>query len=181
VEIRCPSDCAWLATAREHPAAVVVRQQQRDLGLLAQAVHDLSESQSQLFLFVLTFLSRYEPADLQRIVDEDVADALGALASTYETAARGVIYEHRPSSLPAERLAAALKPAIAEAGKGSRSAFERDAAVVLRRIGEAIANGRASGADRPRAFLDLVGRVMVQDRRQDSEPNEAPASRLIVP
>src|SRR5262245_27935296 len=34
VEIRCPSDCSYLASAREHPAAVVVRQQQHDFDQL---------------------------------------------------------------------------------------------------------------------------------------------------
>jgi class 3 adenylate cyclase len=37
--------------------------------------------------------------------DDDVADAAGALAATFETAARGVIYEHAPESLVARRLA----------------------------------------------------------------------------
>ena len=75
-----------------------------------------------------------------------MAEAAAALAATFETAARGVIYEHRPASLPAERLATALKPVLAEAGKGSASAFERDAAVVLRRLEEAVA--RRAGGDR---------------------------------
>src|SRR5215470_8411305 len=34
VQIHCPSDCTWLASAREHPPAVVVRRHQRDLGVL---------------------------------------------------------------------------------------------------------------------------------------------------
>ena len=38
VQISCPSDCPYLASAREHPPAVLVRQQQHDLGLL-DAVH----------------------------------------------------------------------------------------------------------------------------------------------
>jgi hypothetical protein len=180
IEIRCPSDCAWLATAREHPAAAVVRQQQRDVGVLVQVMRDLSESQSQLCFLVLTFLAGYTPGELARVVDEDVAEAAGALASTYETAARGVIYEHRPASLSAERLAHALKPVIAEAGAGRGSAFERDAAVVLRRIVDAIAASRAEG-DAPRTFLDLVGRVVVKEPAERAEREAPQASRLIVP
>jgi hypothetical protein len=57
-------------------------------------------------------------------------------AGTFETATRGLLFDHRPSSLPAERLAAALEPAILEAGQGAGSSFERDAAVVLRRVAE---------------------------------------------
>jgi len=42
VEVPCPSDCGYLASAREHPPAVVVRQRQKDLGLLAHFMRDLN-------------------------------------------------------------------------------------------------------------------------------------------
>jgi hypothetical protein len=160
VQIQCPSDCAWLASAREHPPAVVVRQQQRDLGLLMQFMRDCSERQSQLFFLLSTFLVSYEPPELHAIIDDDVAEAVSALASTYETALRGVIYEHRPASLPAERLAGALKPLLAEAGQNGGSAFERDAAVVLRRVSEAVTSLKAQDPGHHRVFLDLLGRVI---------------------
>src|SRR5262245_66624797 len=57
VEIACPSDCTWLASAREHPPAVAVRQQRHDLGLLVQFMRDLNRRQSQLFFLVNTFLN----------------------------------------------------------------------------------------------------------------------------
>jgi hypothetical protein len=189
VQIQCPSDCAWLASAREHPPAVAVRQQQRDLGLAVQFMRDFSERQSQLFFLINTFLVRYEPPELQPLIDDDVAEATAALAATFETASRGVIYEHRPASLPAERLAAAMKPMLAEAGHGAGSAFERDAAVVLRRIGEAVGDVRALDQENRRAFLDLLGRVITKSSRDgapgtraasaDAEPPEP--SRLILP
>lgn len=172
VQIECPNDCAWLASAREHPPAVVVRQQQRDLGLLVQFMRDFSQRQSQLFFLLSTFLARYQTPELQPIIDDDVAEAAAALAGTFETSARGVIYEHRPASLPAERLLSALKPLLVEAGKGAGSAFERDAAVVLRRVEDAVREIRALAPENRRAFLELLGRIV-------SEPPEAP--RLIVP
>src|SRR5438067_12053559 len=135
-QIACPSDCPWLASAREHPAAAVVRQQQRDTAMLMQAMRDFDQRQSQLFLLINTFLLRYQPSELQPLVDDDVVEAMSALASTYETAARGLIYEHRPASLPAERLVTALKPILGQAAEGGGSAFERDLAVVLRRAEE---------------------------------------------
>lgn len=164
VQIQCPSDCAWLAGAREHPPAVAVRQQQRDLGLLVNFMRDFSERQSHLFFLVNTFVVGYQPAELQAVIDDDIAEAADALAATYETAVRGVIYEHRPASLPADRLATALKPVLAEAGKNLGTAFERDAGVVLRRVAEAVRDVRAQAAREPgdsrRAYLDLLGRVM---------------------
>jgi hypothetical protein len=179
VEIPCPADCPYLATAREHPPAVAVRQQQRDVELLTHGMRDLSERQSQLFFLISSFLQRYEPPALQPLVDDDVSGGVAALASTFETAARGVIYDHRPAAPPADRLAAALKPVIAEAGKHGGSAFERDAAVVLRRIGEASHEVGMADPSNPRAYLDLLGRMFREDKNHDATDEKA--SRLIVP
>jgi hypothetical protein len=183
VEIHCPSDCAWLASAREHPPAVAVRQRQRDLGLIMKFMRDFSRRQSQLFLLVTTFLVRYEPPELQRPIDEDVVDALGALASTFETASRGLIYEHRPASLAAGHLISALKPVLAEAGQGGGTPFERDAVVVLRRVADAVADVRAVEAANARAFLDLLARVIHATEGEegpDATPSPDPP-RLILP
>jgi hypothetical protein len=182
VEIQCPSDCPWLASAREHPPAVAVRQQQRDFGVMLEGMRDFSHRQSQLFILVTTFLVRYEPPELQRPVDDDVVDAFGALAATYETASRGVIYEHRPASLAAAQLMNALKPVLAEAGKGAGTPFERDVVTVLRRVAESVTKVRAIENGTARVFLDLLGRVI---QAKDDHGPEAAASpdepRLIVP
>ena len=179
VEIQCPSDCVYLAVAREHPPAAMVRQQQRDVHLLVRFMRDLNERQSQLFFLIDAFLLRYQPPELQLLIDDDVIEAAASLAATSETAARGVIYEHRPASPPAERLVAALKPVLAKAGQGGGTPFERDAAVVLRRIEEAAREARAVDRENRRAFLDLLGRVIPE--REEQEPPSTPASRLIVP
>ena len=185
VQIQCPSDCTWLASAREHPAAVVVRQKQRDVGLLVQFLRDFSQRQSELFLLVTTSVVRYEPLELQPLIDDDVAEAAAAMAATYETIARGVIYEHRPASLPAERLASALKPVLTAAGQGAGSSFDRDAAVVLRRVEEAVHDVRAIDQQNRRAFLDLLGRIITKTTGADGDaegrPEAAATSRLIVP
>src|SRR5262249_11210358 len=57
VEIACPGDCPWLASAREHPPAVAVRRHQRELGLVVQFMRDLNERQSELFFLVAMFLT----------------------------------------------------------------------------------------------------------------------------
>lgn len=162
MQIQCPADCAWLASARDHPPAAIVRQQQRDIGLLVNFMRDFNERQSHLFFMINTFINSYQPAELQQLIDDDVVEAVEALAATYETSVRGVIYEHRPASLPAERLATAIKPVLAEAGKNLGTAFERDAAVVLRRVARAVRDVRPAPppAGSPRVFLDLLGRVI---------------------
>lgn len=180
VQIECPNDCPYLTTAREHPAAAVVRKQQRDFDLVVHTMRDLNERQSQLFFLVATFLIRYESPEWQRLSDEDVAEGAAALAGTFETAARGVIYEHRPASIPAGRLAAAMKQALGEAASSTTSAFERDAAVVLRRVEEAARAARGADPTNPRAFIDLLARLVTPPAVEGgSQPAEA--SRLIVP
>jgi hypothetical protein len=163
-----------------------VRQQQRDVAMLVQFVRDFSERQSQLFFLISSFLVRYRPPEFQTFIDDDVAEGLAALAATFETASRGVIYEHRPPTLTAERLIATLKPALAEAGHGLGSSFERDAAVVLRRVGEAATEMRTLEPGNRRSFLDLLGRTIrppaPSDGDADREANQAPSpARLIVP
>ena len=178
VEIQCPSDCVYLATAREHPPAAILRRQQRDVELLVRFMRDLNQRQSELFFLIDAFLLRYHPPELQPLIDDDVIEAAAALAATSETATRGVIYEHRPPSPPAERLATALKPLLAKAGQNGGTPFERDAAVVLRRIEEAAREARAIDRDNRRAFLDLLARVIPESGEQEAPPA---LPRLIVP
>jgi hypothetical protein len=186
VEIDCPANCVWLASAREHPPAALVRRQQRDVARVVQLVRDFSERQSQFFSMIGTFLVSYRPAELQPLIDDDIAEGMTALAGTFETASRGVIYEHRPATLAADRLIAALKPAIAEAGRGLGSAFERDAAFVLRRVGDTAREMQALEPENRRAFLDLLGRVIADPSRsdqtaEDASPQTPASTRLIVP
>ena len=182
-QIQCPPDCIYLASAREHPPAAAVRRHQRDLSLVVQFMRDLSERQTQIFFLVASFLLKYQPPELQPLIDDDVAEAAAAMAATLETSVRGVIYEHRPASLPADRLMTALKPMLSQAGERGGSAFERDTAVVLRRIEEAARGARDNDESNRRAFLDLLDRVLKKsgDEQEGSAPAEPEASRLIVP
>src|SRR5262249_59637101 len=113
--------------------------------------------------------------------------AMAALAATYETASRGLIYEHRPASLPAERLLTSLRPVLAKAGEGGGSAFERDVAVVLRRTADAVHDVRAADPEDRRAFVELLPRVLMrrpgagQPAAEETEAEEEAASRLIIP
>ena len=180
VEIRCPSDCAYLATAREHPPAAVIRQNRQDIGVLVTFMRDLNTRQSQLFFLIATLIARYKPSDFASIVDDDVAEAAGTLAATFETASRGVIYEHHTSSVPAGRLLASLKTALAEAAGNAGSPFERDAALILRRIEEAARGMRDTNNPSSRALIALLERV-VQQAGEVGPDTSTETPRLIVP
>jgi hypothetical protein len=136
-------------------------------------------------------IRRYQPPDLQGLVDRDVEGAMRALASTFETASSGIIYEHRADSAPAERLAASLRPLFSEAAARGGSGFERDAAVVLRRVEAGLREirektpekGPEKAEDDQRMFLDLLGRVLdkIAPPEGDIAGRASDVPRLIVP
>ncbi len=159
VEIHCPGDCRYLATARQHPAAAVRRQHDGDLRTLLEGLGPLSQGQLELFFLIQAWLLEGRPATAPPLVDADVADAATAVAASLETASRGVIFEHRAETAGGQALAGELRQVLAEAGKGGGSRFEREAAIVLRAIARA-AQAPATGVATPRGYLELVGRVL---------------------
>lgn len=182
VEIHCPADCGYLSTARSHPPAVIQRQQEMDRAMLLPLLQGLSERQARLFLMLAAVTSRYEGDALQKVVDEDIAQAAGSLASTLETASRGILYDHQPESLVAARLMVELKKVIDEVVKNAGAAIERDAAIALRRI-EHAAKMMVTVRPNTNELQQLLIRVLSPAPGSAQEPEEpqAPASSLIIP
>ena len=164
VEIDCPPDCGYLATAQAHPPAAVRRQQERDLGFIMAMRDGLSESQSDLLWGLLGLVAAHRADPMFRLTDGDLAEGAGALAATYETAGRGVIYEHRPDSLVAQRLVTDLKAFFAEVSsklEGSGiSRLERDAALVLRHMETGARQARRFAEAGPGTALEIISRVV---------------------
>ena len=181
-EINCPSDCVYLNAAREHPAAVIKRQQERDVAMLLPTIRHLTERQYQLFFLFHSAIARHVPDDLMRLLDADVADAAGAVAATLETAARGVIYEHAATTLPGRKLARELAAMLEAIRKEGARVFDHEGAVTLRAI-EAGAQEAARQGAGERGYLELMRRLIETVPAQASEgPGEpAPASQLILP
>jgi hypothetical protein len=141
----------------------------------------LSERQARIFLMLAAVTSRHQPDVLQKLVDEDIAQAAGALASTLETAAKGIVYEHQPASLVAARLLPELKSVVDDVVKNAGSALERDAAIAVRRIEHA---AKMMMAVRPgtNEFQQLLTRVLTPaPGAQEAEAPTVPASSLIIP
>ena len=163
VEIRCPSDCGYLAAARQHPPAVAQRQHERDVALLLPAMSELTERQSRFFFLFQSIVVRHRADPLRPLVDSDVADATASVAGTLETSARGVIYEQAPPGLNAQELATAFKQAFAELTsqmEGPRSPLERDAAKALRGIEEAARRVGKIVGDERQGYLELARRLL---------------------
>ncbi len=187
VEIRCPSDCQYLSTARAHPAAVVKRQQEHDFKVFMPTVRDLSERQAELLWQILSFVRDYRGDVLLKTTDADVEAAAAALAATHETAARGLIYEQRPNSLPAQRLASDIAAFIAQAGEERPTSLDRDLAAVFHAIERGAHEAGKTLAGGDTAYLSLLRRVLLPGPPQQSAPTaaarapEQPPSLLIRP
>ena len=191
LEISCPADCGYLSVAKTHPPAVVQRQQELDRSMMLPLLQGLSERQARLFLMLSALTAQHKTEDFQRLVDDDVAQASGALASTLETAGRGIVYEHHPASLVAARLMGEMKTLLDEVEKNAGPAIGRDAAIALRRVehgAKTMAAARASGAHPGIAdneFQQLLTRVLAPPPGTASgdvaESAAAPASSIILP
>ncbi|MBI4476012.1 MAG: hypothetical protein HY654_02500 [Acidobacteria bacterium] len=179
-EIACPSDCVYLASAKAHPAALLKRQRERDGSAILRLLHGLTETQYHLFLFLLPVVARQRGVDLVAVSDDDIADGAASLAATYETASRGVIYEHRATTLPAQRFATAVAEHLKEPLKNAPSSLERDLAIVLRRLERAARDVRKALGEGHTAFLDLAGRLASPEHVTSPEEMRS-EPRLIVP
>ena len=164
VAIDCPADCAHLATSREHPAAVVRRQQEQDVATLMPAIRHLTERQHQLFFLFHTLVARFKPEGFARVVDADVAEAASAVASTLETAARGVIYEHVPQSLVAQRLSSEMKTMLTQMRQQGATVYDSEVAVALRAIEQGARDARTRAAGDEVAYLELMARLLQVNR-----------------
>jgi hypothetical protein len=177
-EIACTSDCVYLTSSREHPAAAVKRQQERDVATLLPTIRHLTERQYQLFFLLQSTIARHAPEGLARLLDADVADAAGAVAATLETASRGVIYEHAAQTLPGQKLAGELKATLEEIKKHGARVFDHEAAVTLRAIEQGARDVGSAGNGT--TYLELMRRLLEVGGAAPQKPASA-ASSLILP
>ena len=146
----------------------------------------LTTRQHELMLLVQSSLRSDRP-DALALVDDDVAHAALALAKTYETASRGVIYDHQASLPSAERLAGELKTLIENARGQGLKVGDADIATVLRRI-ETAARGAATALPGDAvAYLSFLRRILRDPTHtgktgpEGSAANAQGEPRLIVP
>jgi hypothetical protein len=144
---------------------------------------DLSEPQYRLLLFVQALVVKHAEGAIPPLLDADVADAAAAVAATFETAGKGIIYEHQAASVPAQRLASEVGHAIAEMRrKGAPPSLERDAAAALRRLERgAKTAGTVLDGDEAPVFVGVLRRVMEQPAAAAADSPPAGGSGLIVP
>jgi hypothetical protein len=159
VTVNCPLDCPYLQESRRHD-----RLPEPDPAKVPNPDIDISEEflsrNTRLFTYVCLAILKHA-LGTQAIVDNDVREALEALARTYRTLESGLVYETRPANLLAAGLQRKLREELIQYEKEAESAAGmetlRDAdvlgvLVMLQRIEYARSNGRPRG----RAFLDFL-------------------------
>lgn len=177
VEITCPEDCGYLVEARAHPPASARRQREKDFDFAVPIVHELSDTAYRLALMFQETIRRYAPAALPPLADSDVAEACGTLASTLETAAKGIIYEHQAQSLPAQRLVVELRSVLGSLGRGPSSSLEREAATALRRMELAAKTAASRLEGGQKSYLEFLGRMPVRTGDYSDEAGTPAAER----
>ena len=188
-EIACPADCRYLSTAQTHPPAVVQRQRERDLRFILPLLHGLSERQQRLTLLLQQFL-RSERPDAPAQTDADVSQASRALADTYETASRGIIYDHAAGLASAQRLAAELRAIVEKAESEGLAIGDADVAAAFRRIETGARDAESALGEGPSSYIQLLRRIYgptgespdpTDDPDRGQAPDLDPGSGLIVP
>ena len=164
---------------------MVQRRQERDARFLLPIVAGLQPRQYELFFFVQQALHGIARTGQLPIDDRTVRESAEALAKTYETASKGIIYAHQASSPPAERLSQELRPLLDDPpAAGGPKAGERDLAEVLRCVERAAAGAEAALGGGGTAYLELAGRLAKPAaggpaRARPDEAGDEP--RIIVP
>jgi hypothetical protein len=180
VVIRCPADCRYLDAGQRHPAAVVRKQQEHDLGVLVGSLGQrFTEGQLRLFFLLGSVVARYRPDGLATLTDADVAEAAAAMAGTLEAAGSGLIARLTGASSISEGLRRQLDATLAELGKDAGAGFAQDAAQVLRGLERGAAHV-APGVvgSGPRDYIDVLTRVLPPP---PEGPRDAAPSLLILP
>jgi hypothetical protein len=166
-EIACPDDCGWLRSADAHPPAALQRQQADDQRRLHALLDGLDEGAYVALTVCLQEAVAYRASAVPAPLDEDLQGAAAALAATIETAAKGVIYEHRPDTLVAGRLVVVWRDAIDRAAADGARQIETEAGTALRRIERSVRDMRRDHSDRRAAYFEFLGRVLRQGRDEE--------------
>ena len=96
-------------------------------------LQELTTRQRELLLLLQSFLRSHQPSSLA-IVDSDIAQASLALAEPYETASRGIIYEHTAKLAAAAQLGSEIKTLIERTREKGFTISDAAIATVLRRM-----------------------------------------------
>ena len=122
-------------------------------------IQTFTQQQYQIFLFLLLTIHRFRSKSSVRLLDEDIVEAANALAATLETASKGIIYEHRPTSLPAQNLTAELAKALKDLNERAERSLDGDSTIALRGIKRAASDAQTTLSEGETSCLDWLDRL----------------------
>lgn len=158
------------------------RQHERDTRFLLPIVAVLRPRQYRLFVRVQLLLHDAARTTDPPVDDRTVRETADALAKTYDTAGKGIIYAHQAPSLAAEHLVRELKPRLdAPLEDGGARAGDRDLAAVLRCIERAASEAAAALGGGDRAYVDLVSRLAQASAAARRGRKAGDEPRIVVP
>ena len=171
VEVACPDSCVYLEVAREHPATAERRRQEQDVALLSPSIKGLTERQFQLFyVFHSVIAARSESG--QTIRDLEVAEACRRLREAVG-AGHALQFGDDVAGHPgAVLLAGAMQAVLQELRAQGGTIYDGEVLIALQSI-ERGAQSLAS-PDAPRAYIDLVGRLLPHGRDRIAVSGIAP-------
>jgi hypothetical protein len=145
----------------------------------------MTEGQQQLTLSVQRFLISGR-SETVALVDREIEHATKALADTYETASRGIIYDHGSTLPAAERLGSDLKTLIETERTNGLRVGDAEVAGMLRRVEEGARQAKSelsgTNGDDKSVYLQLLKRMLrVPPPVSNSDANQGQGSGLIVP
>ena len=147
------------------------------MAALMPSIGELTERQYQLFFLFQNVIAQARPEGLARITDADVAEASGAAAATLETAARGLIYEQRPQSPAARKMAEAFAALVAQVREQGATVYDREAAIALRAIEKGAQTVGPQMGNGDKGYLDLMFRLLQVNR---AKADAGPGSGSII-
>ena len=157
---------------------------EHDFAFFLPMLQGLTEKQHQLFLRIHEFLREERPNASTR-VDDDVVHATKALAETFETASRGIIYEHGAADVRADRLKLDLKAMIDIQRSEGLQILDSELAIVMRRIERGARNARTNLQDDKTAYLKMLKRIFRDPKEKNNDLSakklDSGASNLIIP
>lgn len=178
VEIHCPEDCPYLYG--EHDPRWESRARLEEKARFAAPFVGLDEKAANLLAFLHVMLltaSRSLGGDLS---DREAQQVVAALARTYETLSKGIIYQHQVDSPRLQSVVDRLAQLLRERERFVPGASDGDVLAALSALETALATHLQHTAG-GRSYLDLAARNFPFDKEQpELELKEGTSGRLIV-
>jgi cell fate (sporulation/competence/biofilm development) regulator YmcA (YheA/YmcA/DUF963 family) len=114
IEIDCPSDCVYLKTGRERVASEVFIKQYQKADAKKMKYWELCRTFPALFTNLEKHLVAYRKL-FKDLTDAQVLEAISLLLKSYETEAKGVIYQYKAYQAEIQGLVDRLTKTIEEA------------------------------------------------------------------